>query len=407
MAGLHLNLDSFPDSRYAEQLRRGFGRLRFPPPMESEFAAYQLGTVIWRVRVWQFVMLLMTVGIVWLRLIRADSGLGADLVARIGIMIPCSVFLVWASWSRHFDRWYPMALRWVVPALYAVSMMLASQSVGNGLTTVLIVPTIALLAASLLIGALFYRTLFLTSLIIITYLAGARYFGLHGLNFHYHMVLLLVMWLVGCALAYSVEKSGRTAFLQTGLLGEMVSQDGLTGLHNRRAFDERLVSIWQQALRERRTLGILMIDIDHFKPYNDRYGHQAGDAALRRVSQAVKEFSRRPLDMAARYGGEEFGLLFYDLDDSAVETIAEQIRRSVQQLGIEHGDSPHGTVTVTLGVALVRPTLERSPAGAVQLADEALYAAKLEGRNRVKVLIHEQSNVITGQFRKPEPRKTA
>jgi len=110
-----------------------------------------------------------------------------------------------------------------------------------------------------------------------------------------------------------VEQSYRRNFLQAALIGELVARDDLSGLMNRRAFDEHIVAVWHQAARDQRPVALLMIDIDHFKGYNDRRGHLAGDFALRSVAKVIQGFARRPLDLAARYGGEEFAVVLYDL----------------------------------------------------------------------------------------------
>ncbi|MDE2051617.1 MAG: GGDEF domain-containing protein, partial [Gammaproteobacteria bacterium] len=141
-------------------------------------------------------------------------------------------------------------------------------------------------------------------------------------------------------------------------------------------------------------------DVDHFKAYNDRYGHQAGDAALRRVAQVVQRFARRPLDIAARYGGEEFLVALYDLGAEHLREIGEELRESIQALDIEHDESPAGVVTASIGVSIVSPRPGRSPEGALQLADEALYAAKRGGRNGIRLVDCYGVNYSTGAFRR-------
>ncbi len=139
---------------------------------------------------------------------------------------------------------------------------------------------------------------------------------------------------------------------------------GLTGLKNRGAFDDYFPRMWQQALRDRRSLALLLIDVDHFKPYNDRYGHQAGDQALRRVAQVVQGFARRPLDIAARYGGEEFVLALFDLSADNVREMSDQLRKSIHALNIMHEDSATALfVTASIGVAIVGPRIGRTPRG--------------------------------------------
>jgi len=184
-----------------------------------------------------------------------------------------------------------------------------------------------------------------------------------------------------------VELAYRRNFLENALINELVARDGLTGLMNRRAFDEHLLRVWQHALRDQRVIAVLMIDIDHFKRCNDRWGHQAGDAALRGVGRVIEGFARRPLDLAARFGGEEFAVILFDLALTHVQDIAERLRASVEKLRVAPGTEPatEPDITVSIGVGLAVPVIGRSPQGIIQLADEALYEAKNMGRNRVVV----------------------
>jgi diguanylate cyclase (GGDEF)-like protein len=192
--------------------------------------------------------------------------------------------------------------------------------------------------------------------------------------------------LIGAVTVRDGEITTRTQYLEDKLLGELLERDPLTGLKNRRSFDEHLQRIWMQAQRDQRTVAILMVDADDFKSYNDNYGHQAGDEVLRRIGGVLREFGRRPLDLAARYGGEEFALIMSDVTVDHASKVAEQLRAAVAGLQIEHGAArAAGTVTLSVGVAIGKPELDRTPQGLVQLADEALYAAKAAGRNRVIV----------------------
>jgi diguanylate cyclase (GGDEF)-like protein len=167
---------------------------------------------------------------------------------------------------------------------------------------------------------------------------------------------------------------------------ELAQQDALTGVKNRRVFDEQLERLWQLAAGQECGIAVLIVDVDHFKAYNDRYGHQAGDRALRQVAQVLQKIVARPQDLLARYGGEEFAALLYDIDPAESEKLAQRMRKAVAGLALEHRDSGARVVTISVGVGIVEPSLERRARGAVQLADEALYQAKTRGRNRVEVL---------------------
>jgi diguanylate cyclase (GGDEF)-like protein/PAS domain S-box-containing protein len=172
-------------------------------------------------------------------------------------------------------------------------------------------------------------------------------------------------------------------------LAIQAATDSLTGLTNRRRFDEGLLQEWRRAVRERRALSLAVIDIDHFKRFNDRYGHQRGDQCLRLVASAVGSCARRSGDIAARYGGEEFVLLLPGADAAAAPACAEQVRSAVEAMGLEHADNPpSGLITVSVGIATLDPipdTVSISSEDLFAAADAALYEAKRSGRNRTMV----------------------
>ncbi|MGY4502621.1 diguanylate cyclase (GGDEF)-like protein/PAS domain S-box-containing protein [Bradyrhizobium sp. GM24.11] len=169
-------------------------------------------------------------------------------------------------------------------------------------------------------------------------------------------------------------------------LETLAIEDSLTGLANRRRFDERLKEEWARAYRDRSSLGLLMIDVDHFKAYNDEYGHPAGDACLRVVAKIIAAEMQRVGDLAARYGGEEFAMLLPNTDAAGCARIGERIRSAVHDAGLVHASNPAAPrVTVSVGGAACRPAFERA-AGAgslVESADRALYAAKDAGRDQL------------------------
>jgi diguanylate cyclase (GGDEF)-like protein len=166
-------------------------------------------------------------------------------------------------------------------------------------------------------------------------------------------------------------------------LEALSTTDGLTGIANRRRFDEVLKDEGNRALRLLQPLALLMLDIDLFKNYNDRYGHQAGDECLRSVGRILEANSRRSSDLAARYGGEEFVLLASHTDTERAMHLANVVRESIESLELTHADAPHGKVTVSIGVAVMLPESGRPPELLITKADEALYCAKNAGRNRV------------------------
>jgi diguanylate cyclase (GGDEF)-like protein len=159
--------------------------------------------------------------------------------------------------------------------------------------------------------------------------------------------------------------------------------DGLTQLANRRALDAALATEWPRAQRKQEPLALIMLDVDHFKLFNDQYGHQAGDECLRDVANAIRDAARRPGDLAARYGGEEFCIVLTGASAEQAIQVAERARDKIVQLAIPHQRSSHGQVTASFGVASQVPAPEAGPEGLILAADKALYQAKKEGRNRV------------------------
>jgi len=166
------------------------------------------------------------------------------------------------------------------------------------------------------------------------------------------------------------------------------NMDGLTGLNNRRRFDEYASTEWRRALRERATFGLLLIDVDQFKPYNDANGHLAGDELLRRIGETIRNCCRRPEDLPARYGGDEFAVVLPGVQVNALETIGERLRKAVQDLEREHGSSYAARyVTLSVGGAVTVPTAEDGLHDLIAVADRNLYEAKAKGRN--KSIVHE------------------
>ena len=162
--------------------------------------------------------------------------------------------------------------------------------------------------------------------------------------------------------------------------------DGLTQIANRRSLDRSIAIEWQRALRKREPIGFIMVDIDHFKIFNDTYGHQAGDECLRVVASSLKDYARRPGDLAARYGGEEFALVLTDSSAEQAGIIAEQMRDKIMSVVIKYKKNDPTHVTASFGVASMVPgSGQASPEALVLAADQALYRAKRSGRNRVVI----------------------
>jgi two-component system chemotaxis family response regulator WspR len=168
-------------------------------------------------------------------------------------------------------------------------------------------------------------------------------------------------------------------------LQKLAALDGLTGIANRRRFDEAMRIEWQRGQRDKKPLTLLMCDVDFFKLYNDSFGHLAGDMCLKKVAAVLTEHLKRPADLAARYGGEEFAIILPETPLAGALIVAESCRRHLEQLAIENplDSTSLSSVTMSIGVASIVPSADSDVEQLIQQADQALYAAKHAGRNRV------------------------
>lgn len=208
-----------------------------------------------------------------------------------------------------------------------------------------------------------------------------------------HQVFLLQLFLfVAVILLYSIssvltERERLNKELASLLrVAEIIAgQDHLTGLANRRSFDALLKREWRRAIREKGSLSLLMIDVDHFKALNDAYGHLVGDECLKRVGEILAQEPLRETDLAARFGGDEFAIVLLRSSAHGAEALGQRLRSSIEQAAIPHPTSPNRIVTVTIGVSTLAPRQDMTVDTLLQQADETLYAAKQAGRNQVVV----------------------
>ncbi|MES2259601.1 MAG: diguanylate cyclase [Pseudomonadota bacterium] len=202
------------------------------------------------------------------------------------------------------------------------------------------------------------------------------------------LLLALYRWrvrrLTGWARLLEAQVAERTGALQESnrKLAALSATDSLTGIANRRSFDDALAREWRRAARNHETLAVAMLDVDYFKLYNDHYGHQAGDACLSRVAQVLAAGMHRPGDMVARYGGEEFAFIAPATSGPDALRVADRVRAELAALALPHVESPFGHVTASIGVAVLVPGQDGAPELLLRAADQALYAAKHQGRNR-------------------------
>jgi diguanylate cyclase (GGDEF)-like protein len=388
-----------PDSRYAAELDKRAADVRFAPDLEAEYDEFFLSERRAQLRWFNSMLLALVLSLLLLRL---TPGAVRDPLqtGRLALIALGCAALTWAAFSRAYQDIYLTVARWTSLPVAVVGAFEVAHRVAGGQGEALAWLVAYGIGLYFMLGLRFGAALQASLALIASFVAGLLLNGQTRLQTaHVAGSVAVILGIV--ALAYVQQALRvRKAFLERGLIADLAARDGLTGLKNRRAFDEHLIRSWQQALRDRKTLSLMFIDVDAFKKYNDRYGHKAGDIALQRIAGVVHSVAKRALDLSARYGGEELAVILYDVPREAALPLAEAMRSAVMNLGIEHLDStPLDVVTISIGVGIVRPTLARSPDGAVQLADEALYAAKRNGRNRVEVFESEYEALSTGTFR--------
>ena len=399
MAASEANTSEFPRSRFAAELRRGAAGGPFSPLLEAEYVrAHLLGS---RTLIRAACMLAALLAM----LRAAEQAFFASLDVlhwiQIGAVVGSSIVLTAVAWSPAFGRLYLTLAQVVVPIRNTLAAMAVVEVAASGQLEMLMVLPLMVLGPFFFLGLRFRVALLTVLLTVASFVVSAVAFEL-AVPVALRAAVLLVLGAVACAVAARhLEQMSRKSFVESRIIAELAQHDALTGLKNRRVFDEHLDRVWQEAVRDGRALAILLIDVDQFKAFNDLYGHQAGDHALRRVAETLQSFVSRPLDVLARYGGEEFAVVLYDADARQAESVAERMRRAVSGLAIEHRESRVGAVTISVGVALVAPSDGRRPHGALQLADQALYEAKVRGRNRVEVMDQAAHNLmVTGVFAK-------
>jgi diguanylate cyclase (GGDEF)-like protein len=374
-------------SPYATQLRQGFRGLRFARVIEAEFQEEFAHQHLARMRIGFGVAVVLYLVFLLLRL-RTESGPVEDWALSLRLAaIATMLATVGASYVRQLRPHVP----YLVLASYAVFAggvtaieCLAQRYGASRHYEVLILLSFHVYVFS---GLLFRSALLAGAFIFLAYLIGGALGGLASKAWGYQLLFIALTHAIGGAALYLVERVERDNFLRRRLLVVLAAHDSLTGLFNRMAFFQQFERTVRMAVRAQMPIGVVLLDIDYFKAYNDRYGHLEGDACLRAVAQAVAEEFRRPLDVVARYGGEEFVGVWYDVQPQSIRSLADQVRAAVQALRIANRDAPSGRITVSVGAVVGIPQEGESLLALIQRADTALYEAKERGRNRVVVEI--------------------
>ncbi|HZF14908.1 MAG TPA: diguanylate cyclase [Steroidobacteraceae bacterium] len=397
----HLNLKDLPDSPAAVQLRRRFPWLRFEPALEAQFRTETVRERMGEIRVNIGMAFALVLAFSFLdRLILEGDALLVVNRMELWVMMPLLVVGLAGTYTRVVERSFRLfaTLVALLIGLAVVACQVRIYEAGIHL----LVPSLILTALYIYFfpALFFYESAIVNVAILAAYLVTSSVLKVPHGDLIYNGFVLLFANMVGASVSYLYETARRTTFLESILLNELVANDGLTGIHNRRMFDEHINVSWQQAIREKRHLALILVDIDCFKPYNDHYGHQKGDECLRSVAATLRRSARRPLDFTARYGGEEFAVVLFSPTRDYVAELTVSIQNSIAALNIDHAASTCSSkLTVSIGVAYLQPDSRRSVQGIIQLADEALYEAKDQGRNCVRFMEEEYSMMDTGAFR--------
>jgi diguanylate cyclase (GGDEF)-like protein len=238
----------------------------------------------------------------------------------------------------------------------------------------------------LLLGLTLRQSVFVGWPIFVVYVGTGFVLGAPLQTMAYGILFLGLSNLVGTYASYLLERDAREIFDNKRELTRLAHTDGLTGLFNRRTFDQHLRQLWKQARRDDATIAVVVADIDHFKLYNDCYGHQMGDECIKAVADVLAASVSRPLDIVARYGGEEYVIVLYDPTVSFLESFSRSLCQKVIDLDIEHKASEaQRRVSVSIGAAMTESPDSFPAEQLIRQADDALYEAKDQGRNRAIV----------------------
>ena len=386
------------NSPFADQLKRGFAWLRFSDFVEEDFLQHYAQMSLQRSRALPILAIITT--LISIGIMVAKQGVHpAMLVFDILIMLPVLGATLWASLNPARHRMYQFLLAASAMLIGMWANSVVTRASLDGMPYYFSVLVAWMFVVWLILGLPFRHAAVTALTISGLYVFGSFMWPLQPGEVVFTITLLVFVNGVGAVCCYQLERAERRSFLDSKVLSQLAERDGLTGLYNRRSYDQYVERIWRQSRREHAQLTLILIDIDHFKTFNDHYGHQAGDDALKEVANVIALSAQRPLDFAARFGGEEFSLILYGPAHEYGRELPEQLRESVRGLKIPHSESSTDQyLTVSIGVALLLPGSARSLAGAIQMADEALYQAKEEGRNRV-IVKESDSHIQTGRFR--------
>ncbi len=371
--------------KYDRQLAKGFKSLTFEDELESEFRSYfharnvvkQRGAILIGILL---LLLLIPLDMMYLK----GEILDFYLVVRAWVTVPLLVVALIFTFMEQFRRYFSV-FSFLIIAFIGIT---TNIQVVYGLQADLYAPyegAMLLIMVAFFLGGMYFRqSLTCITLIAVSYVLLAEiYLGPHPYKLHQYF-FIFATGLIGGVGAYTLEYQVRMSFLQRGALKALAKTDPLTGLYNRGALNQKLTHLIEYAFREKKTVTLLLVDVDYFKNFNDLYGHIKGDHCLVNVAAALAGNCQRPLDFVGRYGGEEFLLMWFDAAPNEARTFAEKTKHSVDQLAIPHnGSEVSDNISISGGMITGVPSRPDQAEAILHQADQSLYRAKDSGRNRI------------------------
>jgi diguanylate cyclase (GGDEF)-like protein len=391
-------------------LDEGFPLLKFPRALEAQFVSDTNEARRKHFLISGLIALVVYVGFLLVDWLMARDVFWLAVKLRVFLFTPAALISLYSFWDP--TGW----VRKHVPPVFSEVAVFASGLIAAGSLAFILSETRSEFAhfyhvgfiVVIMYGNVVQRLRFWNAVVFSLAILGIHVAGILLLdNFPQRLLSPIISLVTSTVLFtllanYIMERDERTHYLLTlkerGLVRELSRaherlqqlsrSDGLTGLFNRRHFQEYYQHVWERAQYDHSPVSVLMLDVDHFKKYNDRYGHPAGDECLRQVAHLLESLLRRPGDMVARYGGEEFIAVLPGADAAAAATVAERVRQGLEALQMRHEASPSGSVvTLSVGVATCRADFLIKDSALLAAADEALYQAKNAGRNRVSTRV--------------------
>lgn len=357
--------------------------MRFSGKVEAEFRAWFYTSQMQRAQVSLGLAQLLVFASVGLDLMQSPD-VAQRFAALTKLVLICPLLLV-TMWSSRKPRWRHLFPHLMCASIIAVGAAFSLVNIGGaGFGIELRYDALVLVSVfTYFLGGLastFASATGLSLLGLHIFLSATKDIGLAQMA--YESLFLLAVNAVGMLSANVTEQSVREAFWRYQTMTQLSEMDALTQLLNRRGFDRQYAALWERARRERKGVAVAFIDLDFFKNVNDRYGHEAGDEALKHVARVLAHQIEPKPTLSARLGGDEFIAVWYDMERGQAELAAALIPRSVEALQIRNADAPAGVVTVSVGLSVCNATDTSLAGDCMRRADQALYQAKQDGRNR-------------------------